>query len=81
MFIKCRQIMSSWYRHAYGNQGCQIFLVQHSKRGKVHQMTIKNTKWPKNIPYDRKIDYTAIKYTKISHCKTIQNLPKSGFLV
>jgi hypothetical protein len=27
-----------------------------------------------------KIDQMAIKYTKIFHCKTLQNLPKLGFL-
>jgi hypothetical protein len=28
-----------------------------------------------------KNDQMAIKYTNIFHCKTLQNLPKSGFLV
>jgi hypothetical protein len=34
-----------------------------------------------NRPNGSKIDQPAIKYTNIFHCKTLQNLPKSGFLV
>jgi hypothetical protein len=30
----------------------------------------------KKIPNGRKIDQTAIKYTNIFHCKTLQDLPK-----
>jgi hypothetical protein len=30
---------------------------------------------------DRKMDQVSIKYTIISHCKTLQNLAKFGFLV
>jgi hypothetical protein len=30
---------------------------------------------------DRKMDQVSIKYTNFFHCKTIQNLPKFGFLV
>jgi hypothetical protein len=41
----------------------------------------KNTKWPENISNGRKIDLMVLKYTKIFHCKTLQNLPKMGFLV
>jgi hypothetical protein len=55
-------------------QGCQIFLVQHTKTGenipndhKIAQMDGKFTKWTQ--------------YTNISRCKTLQNLPKMGFLV
>jgi hypothetical protein len=29
----------------------------------------------------RKVDQMAIKYTNIFHCKTLQNIPKLGFLV
>jgi hypothetical protein len=28
------------------NQGCQIFLVQNTKTGKIYQITTKYTKWP-----------------------------------
>jgi hypothetical protein len=28
-----------------------------------------------------KIDQMVIKYAKIFHCKTVQNLPKVGFLI
>jgi hypothetical protein len=37
----------------------------------------KYTKLSQSIPIDRKIDQTAIKFTNISNCKTIQNLQKS----
>jgi hypothetical protein len=33
------------------------------------------------IPHGLKIDQTAVKYTNIIHCKTVQSLPKLGFLV
>jgi hypothetical protein len=50
------------------------------KRRKMYQMTIKFTKCPQNIPNYRKIYQMTIKYTYIFHCKTVQNLPKLGFL-
>jgi hypothetical protein len=63
-------------------QGCQIFLgPKYQNGGKIYQITTKYTKWPLNISNGRKIDQMVIKYTKIFHCKTIQNLPKLGFLV
>jgi hypothetical protein len=31
------------------------FLVQYTKTGKIYQITIKCTKWPRNIPDSRKI--------------------------
>jgi hypothetical protein len=34
-----------------------------------------------HIPNSRKIDQKARLYTNIFNCKTLQNLPKSGFLV
>jgi hypothetical protein len=51
------------------------------KRGKIYQMTTKYTKWPKNVSNGRNIDQMDIKYTNIFHYKTLQNLPKLGFLV
>jgi hypothetical protein len=33
------------------------------------------------VPNGRKIDQIAIKFTNIFYCKTLQNLPKLGFLV
>jgi hypothetical protein len=51
------------------------------KRGKIYQITTKYTKWPQNISNGRKIDQTVIKYTKIFHNKTLQNLPRMGFFV
>jgi hypothetical protein len=50
-------------------------------RGKIYQITLKYLKWPQHIPNGRKIDHTTIKYTNIFHRKTLQNLPKLGFLV
>jgi hypothetical protein len=44
-------------------------------------MTTKYTKWPYSISNGRKIDQMVIKYTNIFNCKTLQNLPKLGFLV
>jgi hypothetical protein len=41
----------------------------------------KYTNWRQTIPNGRKIDQMVIKYTNIVHCKTLQNLPKSGFFV
>jgi hypothetical protein len=59
-------------------QGCQIFLVQHTKKiyqndHKIYQMAINYTKWQQIRAKGHKI--------YIFHCKTLQNLPKSGFLV
>jgi hypothetical protein len=64
-------------------------LVQHTKTGKIYQMTIKRsnvhkiyqiyTKWPQNIPNGGKIDQTNIKCTNIFHRKNLQSLPKLGF--
>jgi hypothetical protein len=44
----------------------------------------KYTKLPQNIPNDYKMNQMAAictKYTDIFHCKSLQNLPKLGFLV
>jgi hypothetical protein len=54
----------------------RFILVQHTKTGKIYQITIKYTQCPQNIPNGSKIDLMVIKYTNISHCKTLQNLPK-----
>jgi hypothetical protein len=48
----------------------------------MYQFSTKNTKWPLNISKGGKIDEMVIKYTKmIFHSKTLENLPKLGFLV
>jgi hypothetical protein len=52
----------------------RFFLMQHTKTGKRYQMVIK-------VPNGRKIDQKGIKYTIIFHFKTLQNIPKLGFLV
>jgi hypothetical protein len=41
----------------------------------------KYTKLPQNILNGCKIDQISIKYTNIFLCKTLQKLPKFGFLV
>jgi hypothetical protein len=52
------------------NQGCQIFLGTAYQNGtRYTKKTAKLTKWPCNIP------------TSSRYCKTLQILPKSGFLV
>jgi hypothetical protein len=57
-----------------GYRVARFFSVQHTKTGKIYQMTTKCTKWPYNIPFGCKID----KNFNIFNCKT---LPKLGFLV
>jgi hypothetical protein len=51
------------------------------KWGKMYQVTTKYNKWAQHILNGRKIDQMVIKYTNIFLCKTLQNLPKLGFLV
>jgi hypothetical protein len=64
------------------NQGCQIFLGSTYKKGeKMYQLAIKYTKLSQNILDIRKMGLMVIKYTNIFHYKTLQNLPKLGFLV
>jgi hypothetical protein len=48
---------------------------------KIYQMATKYTKWPQNRTNGRKIEQIAKTYTYIFHCKSLQNLPKVGFLV
>jgi hypothetical protein len=55
--------------------------VQHAKTGTNIPNNLKYTKWPQNISNYRKIDQLIIEYTNIFHFKTLQNLPKLGFLV
>jgi hypothetical protein len=60
----------------------RFFLIQPTKKGKIYQMATKYTKWPQNIPNGRKIDQMAKNvHTNNFYCKTLQNLPKFGFLV
>jgi hypothetical protein len=48
---------------------------------RIYQITRKYTKWPENMANGRKIYQMDIKYTNIFYSKTLQNLPKFGFLV
>jgi hypothetical protein len=63
------------------NRNARFFLVQHTKKGKIFEMTTKYTKKPQNIPNASKIDQMDIKYINIFHSKSLQNLPKLVFLV
>jgi hypothetical protein len=64
-------------------QGCQIFLGPKYQNGEKYTRLPQNTytKWPWNISNARKTDQMVIKYTKIFHSKTLQNILKLGFLV
>jgi hypothetical protein len=59
----------------------RFFAVQFTKTGKIYQMTTKYTKVKFIITNGRIIDQMTITYNIIFHCKTLQNLPKMGFLV
>jgi hypothetical protein len=60
----CRRILSRLCSRV-----ARFILVQHTKKSKIYQIIMKNTKWPQNIPHGRKIEDIAIKYTNILHCK------------
>jgi hypothetical protein len=52
------------------------------KRETICQITIKCTQWQQNLPwYSHKMHQIDIYYNHICHFKTLQNLPKSIFLV
>jgi hypothetical protein len=58
-------------------QGCQIFLgTTYQNRKNIPN---NHTEWPQNITNGCKTDQTALKFTNIFRCKTLQNLPKLGF--
>jgi hypothetical protein len=56
---------------AIETRDARFFVVQHTKTGKMYQITIRYTKWPQNIP-------NGYKMHTLFFCKTLQNLPKSG---
>jgi hypothetical protein len=62
------------FHYVDAEQGCQIFLGATYQNGKKYAKTY-------HIISGRKIVGLAIKYNNIFHCKTLQNLPKLGFLV
>jgi hypothetical protein len=51
------------------------------KREKYTKINTKCTEWSYNMRIDSKINQMGIKFTNTFHCKTLQNLPKLGFLV
>jgi hypothetical protein len=63
------------------DQGCKIFLG--TKYQNRENIANDHEKYQIAIKYFnvRKIDQMVIKYTKIFHCKTLQNLPKLEFFV
>jgi hypothetical protein len=58
-----------------------LVCLDQEKSGNPDQNRKKYTKWPQTRPNGRKVDQTAIKHTDIFHYKSLQNLPKLGFLV
>jgi hypothetical protein len=61
-------------------EDCQIFLDATYQNGKNVPNDHKNTRWQQNVPNGRNIDIDqmAIRYTKISHHKTLQTLTQIG---
>jgi hypothetical protein len=53
-------------------QGCHIFLVQHTKTGKKHQIATKFAKLPQNVPNYHKMFQITTKCSKLP-----QNIPTS----
>jgi hypothetical protein len=62
-------------------QCCQISFATMYQNGENIPNNHKYIKWPLNIPNGRKMDLMATKYTYTFNCKTLQDLPKLGFLV
>jgi hypothetical protein len=62
------------------SRDARFFLAQHTKTGKIYQRFTKYTKWPHNIPNDRKIFQMIIKFTNIFHSKAIQKYTHIGIL-
>jgi hypothetical protein len=54
----------------------RFFLVQHTKTGKIYQITTKYTERPYNVPNGRQIFQMAINYPTFSNSMALQNLPK-----
>jgi hypothetical protein len=52
---------------------------QHTKMGKIYQMTINYTKWPLILLTGCKLFQMDIKYNNIFHSKALQNIPKVDF--
>jgi hypothetical protein len=61
-------------------QGCQIFLGTKYQNGEKYTK-LHTTKCTLSIPNGCKIHQMCVKYTNALHCKTLQKLPKFGFLV
>jgi hypothetical protein len=65
-------VTKTWTDETYfDEQGCQIFMVQHTKTGKIYQMTTKCTQRLLKIPNGRRTYPMANKYTKKFHFKTL----------
>jgi hypothetical protein len=70
--------LSAWPDWANFRPGLPDFSWHNVNR---YQMANKCAKWTWNIPNVRKIYQTDINYSSIFHCKTLQNWPKSVFLI
>jgi hypothetical protein len=73
---KCFGETCGWARsNTSDNRFARFIMVQHTKTGKLCQLTIKYTKLPQNTY----IDQMAIKYTNIFHYKILQIYPNWDF--
>jgi hypothetical protein len=59
----------------------RFFLTQNTKTVKNLPNYHNITKWTQSVPNGRKMDQVSTKYANIFYSKTLQNLPKFGFLV
>jgi hypothetical protein len=76
-----KRIFERVYEIYSKRQGCQIFLVTTYQNWGIYNKLPHNIPNVQNIPIGRKIDKMFIKYANVYHCRTLQNLPKLGFLV
>jgi hypothetical protein len=66
--IRYRALVPAWRQCRDHNQDCQIFLGTKYQNGRI-------------LPNNHKIYPKFMKYTKIFHYMSLQNLPKLGFFV
>jgi hypothetical protein len=60
------------------NRVARCFWMQHTKMGKIYQMTIKKPNGHSFFPKGRKIDLMAINYTNIFRLQKTSKFPQSG---
>jgi hypothetical protein len=59
----------------------RFFLMQLTKTGKMYENNHKIYQMASKYTNSHRMDQVVMKYTNIFYCKTLKNLPKSGFLV